>query len=151
LTANPASTYKPIKTLKPDSEANALSDSQAHTQSVSKIPAGVAQGPNPSIPNQNLARQEMVNVPQGASVPAVLAQPDAKSALDPVSQKEVQTMADNFLNSVNAQTQSGTPQDQAWNQQQASSDDAFRARYGWEAFNAESARANEQSRPIAAP
>jgi hypothetical protein len=88
---------------------------------------------------------EIIHVPMGVSVPAVLAQPSTKSALDPISQDEVQTMADTFLSDMDEQIRAGTPRDSAWRKLQQRSDDAFRARYGWEAFNAESARANQQA------
>ena len=54
-------------------------------------------------------------------------------------------MADTFLSNMDEQIQAGIPRDSAWEKLQKRSDDAFRARYGWEAFNTESAKANEQA------
>jgi len=89
--------------------------------------------------------QEVVDVPVGVRIPAVLAQVDGKSSLDVVSQKEVQAIADSFFQAVDVETQSGVTPVLAWKNQQQLSDEMFRARYGWEAFNAESARANQQA------
>jgi hypothetical protein len=93
----------------------------------------------------NTISHDIIYVPVGVSVPAVLAQPIAKSALDPISQEEVNAMADKFLRSMDEQVRTGTPMVSAWEQLQKRSDDAFRARYGWEAFNRESASANQQA------
>ena len=101
--------------------------------------------PAPPLSQTSAISQDIVYVPAGVSVPAVLAEPSAKSTLDPISQEEVQTMADTFLSNMDEQIQAGTPRDSAWKQLQKRSDDAFRARYGWEAFNTESARANAQA------
>ena len=113
---------------------------QPATQPVPAAASGAPQAP-----------QQVVDVPPGANVPAVLAQPGGSSVLDPVSQQEVSALADNFLNAVDQQTAAGTPRDQAWQKQTAASDDAFRARYGWDAYVAENARVNAQSRTNAAP
>jgi len=101
----------------------------------------------PALPSSQTSAisHDIVYVPVGVSVPAILAQPSAKSALDAVSQEEVQTMAETFLSNMDEQIHAGTPKDSAWEKLQQISDDAFRARYGWEAFNTESARANEQA------
>ena len=137
----------PIKT--PVSSQGALNGS--HGGAISKGPSssqGVApvSSSNASMPANSAPAQQVVDVPPNASVPAVLAQPGPTSTLDPASQQEVAHMADNFLNAVDTQTSSGTPRDQAWQTQQMASDDAFRARYGVEAYNAESAMANLQAR-----
>ena len=95
--------------------------------------------------SQTIATSYDIEVPPGVSVPAVLAEPSAKSALDPISQEEAQSMADTFLSTIDEQIQAGIPRDSAWEKLQKRSDDAFRARYGWEAFNTESAKANEQA------
>lgn len=101
--------------------------------------------PAPPLSQTSAISQDIVYVPAGVSVPAVLAEPSAKSTLDPISQVEVQTMADTFLSDMDEQIRAGSSRDSAWKQLQKRSDDAFRARYGWEAFNRESARANEQA------
>ncbi|MEI8310742.1 MAG: hypothetical protein WCH98_08300 [Verrucomicrobiota bacterium] len=111
-------------------------------------PAPAAASGAPQAPQVS---QQVVDVPPGANVPAVLAQPGGSSVLDPVSQQEVSALADSFLNAVDQQTAAGTPRDQAWQKQTAASDDAFRARYGWDAYVAENARVNAQSRTNAAP
>ncbi len=118
------------------SELVSLPDTSSHRNSM-----------RPTFPlsQTSAISQDIIYVPAGVSVPAVLAEPSAKSTLDPISQEEVQTMADTFLSNMDEQIQAGTPRDSAWKQLQKRSDDAFRARYGWEAFNTESARANEQA------
>ncbi|MEI6490915.1 MAG: hypothetical protein WCO94_00080 [Verrucomicrobiota bacterium] len=103
------------------------------------------------VPSPAQASQQVVDVPPGANVPAVLAQPGSSSVLDPVSQQEVSALADHFLNAVDQQTATGTPRSQAWQKQTAASDDAFRARYGWDAYVAENARVNAQTRTNPAP
>lgn len=88
-----------------------------------------------------------IEVPPSAVVPAALAEPGSGSVLDPVSQQEAAGMANDFIDAVDQQTDGGTSKEQAWRNQQLASDDAFRARYGWEAFVKESARANAPSTP----
>ncbi|TSA30647.1 MAG: hypothetical protein D4R65_12835 [Verrucomicrobiaceae bacterium] len=88
-----------------------------------------------------------IEVPPSAVVPAALAEPGSGSVLDPVSQQEVAGMANSFIDAVDQQTAGGTSKEQAWRNQQLAADDAFRARYGWEAFVKESARANTPSTP----
>ena len=102
-------------------------------------------------PSTAQASQQVVDIPPGANVPAALAQPGGSSVLDPVSQQEVSALADHFLNAVDQQTAAGTPRSQAWQNQTAASDDAYRARYGWDAYVVENARANMESRTNAAP
>jgi len=88
-----------------------------------------------------------MEVPPSATVPAALAEPGSGSVLDPVSQQEVAGMANDFIDAVDQQTAGGTPKEQAWRNLQLAADDAFRSRYGWEAFVKESARANSPSTP----
>lgn len=92
------------------------------------------------------ALSEVIDVPVGVTIPAALAQMDSKSSLDVVSQKEVEVIAESFFQSLDAETQSGVSPEWAWRKQQQLADELFRARYGWEAFNAESARANQQAK-----
>jgi len=90
--------------------------------------------------------EEVVSVPTGVAIPAALAETNAHSSLDHTAQQEVQTIADNFFQEVDAETQSGVSPELAWTKQQQIADDFFRARYGWEVFNKESARANQQAK-----
>lgn len=121
---NQISNDLPLKSMSPQSESSGAVINQQST----------------------LVLSEVVNVPVGGTVPAALAQVDGKSNLDVVSQTEVQAIADSFFQAVDAETQAGVSPEIAWRKQQQLADELFRARYGWEAFIAESARANKEAR-----
>ena len=77
---------------------------------------------------------QTIEVPPAGTVPAALAEPGATSPLDPISQKEADAIANNFLNNVQKAVASGQPQSQAWKTQQQIADEAYKARFGQDAF-----------------
>lgn len=127
------------------SNAGGSTQTASPTGSGSSVPSAGVGSPVPSNQPASSTEAAVVDVPPDGTVPAALAPPGPDSALDPVSQKEADQLADQFLKKVDEQTAGGTPRDEAWRTQQRAADDAFRAKFGWEAFNVESARAAYQA------
>ena len=109
----------------------------------------VPQSPQAAAANFNAASAQgtqYIEVPPNTNVPAALAPQDSSSALDPVSQKEIATIADGFLNSVNQATAAGEMRAAAWRTQQQLADDLIRTQQGVDVFLIESSRAHDAAR-----
>jgi len=134
--SKPNNPQQHLATPKNPAPASSFQVGAAGTSQGGDSPAGIS-----ALPSTPEVTEEVVSVPMGARLPAALV--DSATDVTPEQATVLDNLADDFLDSTNPATTSGTGQTQTsdegegtWGPALAEADERYRALFGADAYNA---------------